>query len=119
LLLAHTDGVYAAVAARYFRQCGWDVVEARSGSEARRLARQLAPTVVVLDSEFRLESGWLTCAKLADEHPYLKVILTTPYPTAEDQRFGAFVGASDVVDRRAGVTRLVEAVFSAALRAVG
>jgi DNA-binding response OmpR family regulator len=119
LILAHTNAVYTAVARRYFRKSGWDVFVARSGSEARRLTRQLEPMVVVLDTEFRLESGWLTCAKLTDEHPFLKVILSTPCPTARNGRFAAFVGASDIVAPQAGVTRLVDAVLSAAVRAVG
>lgn len=119
LLLAHTDPVYAAVARRYFRQSGWDVVVARTPLEVRRLARQVSATIVVLDTEFRVESGWLTCAKLTDEHPYLTVILSTPHPTARARRLASFVGASDVVDQQAGVSSLVDAVFTAALRAVG
>src|SRR5262245_5256484 len=98
LLLGHTNLTYAAVASRYFRQCGWDVLFVRSASEVRRLARELEPTVIVLDTEFRLESGWLTCAKLADEHPSTKVILTTPNATARKRRFAQFAGAADLVD---------------------
>ena len=119
LLLAHTDVTYAVVASRYFRQCGWDVLFVRSASEARRLARELDATVIVLDTEFRLESGWLTCAKLAEEHPSTKIILTTPNATARKRRFARFAGAADLVDVHAGVSSLVDAVCSAALRAVG
>jgi DNA-binding response OmpR family regulator len=119
LLLAHTDVTYAVVASRYFRQCGWDVLFVRSASEARRLAREVDPTVIVLDTEFRLESGWLTCAKLTDEHPCTKIILTTPNATARKRRFARFAGAADLVDVHAGVSCLVDAVCTAALRAVG
>lgn len=119
LLLVHPDAMYAAVASRYFRQCGWDVFLAHSGPDARRLVRQLDPTVVVLDAGLAGESGWLTCEKLAWYRPRQKVVLVATDPTPEHKRFAAFVGASDLVNRREGVARLVDAVFGAALRAVG
>lgn len=119
LVLAHPDAMYAAVASRYFRQCGWDVALAHSGPEARRLAMLLRPTVIVLEANLREESGWLTCEKLAWERPRQKVVLVAADTEAENKRYAAFVGASDLVNRRDGVTRLVDAVFGAALRAVG
>ena len=119
VLLAHTDPVYQAVASRYLRQCGWDTVEAASASDLRRLARHLAPTVVVLDTAPTQESGWLTCAKLHLECPALKIVLVTGNPGPRKQRFARFVGASDLIDRGGGVTRLVDAVFGAALLAAG
>jgi DNA-binding response OmpR family regulator len=119
LLLSHSDPVYQAVASRYLRQCGWDVFLTASGPELRRLARHLAPTVAVLDTRLAGESGWLTCAKLRMEQPGLKIVLVSPRPRPRTHRFARFVGASDLIDRRDGVARLVEAVFGAALRAVG
>jgi len=119
LVLAHPDPIYAAVASRYFRQCGWEVYLAYSGSDARYLARESGARVVALDVGLAEQSGWLTCWKLMREQPRLKVLLVSSHPTPIDQRFAAFVGAAGLVDRRLGVAALVEAVYGAALRAVG
>src|SRR5262249_23638451 len=94
LVLAHPDTMYAAVASRYFRQCGWDVFLADSGPQARRLARELNPLVVALDVELREQSGWLTCWKLLHEQPRLKVLLISSHPAPDRHRFAAFVGAA-------------------------
>jgi DNA-binding response OmpR family regulator len=111
--------MYAAVASRYFRQCGWDVFLADSGPQARRLARELNPLVVALAVELREQSGWLTCWKLLREQPRLKVLLVSSQPAPDRHRFAAFVGAAGLVDRKQGVAGLVDAVYGAALRAVG
>jgi DNA-binding response OmpR family regulator len=119
LVLAHLDPIYAAVASRYFRQCGWEVYLADSGPDARYLAREAGPVVVALDVNLREESGWLTCWKLLREQPRLKVLLVGSHPAPIEHRFAAFVGAAGLVDRRLGVAALVDAVYGAALRAVG
>jgi two-component system, OmpR family, response regulator len=119
LVLAHSDAVYKAVADRYLRQHGWEVRLAESGAEARRLARRPGPTVVALEAGLPQESGWLTCKKLHAEQPDLKVLLVTSRATEKKHRFAAFVGASGLIERADGVAGLVDAVFGAALRAVG
>jgi DNA-binding response OmpR family regulator len=119
LVLAHTDPIYKAVTGRYLHQLGWDVRLADTGTDARRLARGPGPTVVVLEAALPGESGWLTCDKLLAERPGQKVILVSGEPTPEKQRFASFVGAAGLIARQDGVAGLVDAVFSAALRAVG
>src|SRR3954447_4782484 len=69
LVLAYADSAHAALSCRHLRRQGWEVHLASSGFEARRLVRLLAPQVVVLDTDLREESGWLTCAKLKLENP--------------------------------------------------
>ena len=64
LVLAHTDAIYAAVASRYFRQCGWEVYLTEAAPQVRRLTREMEPVVVALDVDLREQSGWLTCYKL-------------------------------------------------------
>ena len=118
LLLAHQDPAYRSVSSRFFRRCGWDVYLARTGPEIRRLALQLDPTVIVLDTGLLDESGWLTCEKLQWSQPNLKVVLVESDPRPADHRFANFVGAADLIDRHDGVVRLVDAVCNAAQRAV-
>jgi DNA-binding response OmpR family regulator len=119
LVLAHADPVYAAGAARAFRRLGWDPYTARTGPEARRLARLLGANLVVLDAELCGESGWLTCAKLVQELPRVKVVLVADDLDAHREQFAAFVGARALVARAAGVPALLARVERAALHAAG
>ena len=119
LIVSHRDPGQAARLGEVFRQRGFCVHSAHSGLEVRALAQSLVLPTVVLGTEPLEESGWLTCAKLTEEHPYTKVVLTTPNATARKRRFARFAGAADLVDARAGVSSLVDAVCTAALRAVG
>jgi DNA-binding response OmpR family regulator len=119
LVLAYADSFYAAMSCRHFRRLGWEVHLASGGCEARRLARTLRPAVVVLDTQLRDESGWLTCDKLRREIPGQRIVLVDPNPTDEDRRLGDFVGAASLVCRGGGVSALADEVLGSALPAVG
>jgi DNA-binding response OmpR family regulator len=119
LVLAHTSPAYAAQAGRVFRRLGWDVYTARSGPEARRLARMLAAEAVVLDTALPGESGWLTCAKLTGERPHVRAVLVAAEAGEREERFGAFVGAAALVGEADGAFALVREFSAAALPAAG
>jgi DNA-binding response OmpR family regulator len=119
LVMAYADSQYAALSCRHFRRMGWEVHLACSGPEARRLARTLNASVVVLDAELREESGWLTCDKLRREIPGQKVVLVSRNPTDEGRRFAAFVGATGLVCRGGGPAALADEILGSALPAVG
>jgi len=110
LVLADHNSVQAALTCRQFRRLGWEVHLARNGSEARRLARRLAPQVIILDTDLRDESGWLTCAKLLQKNPDNKVVLLADRVTDSMGDFAQFVGAAALVARAAGVRALVTEV---------
>ncbi len=118
LVLAHGSPAYAAQAGRAFRRLGWDVYPARSGPEARRLARMLAAEAVVLDAALPGESGWLTCEKLTGELPRVRAVLVAPEVGDREERFAAFVGADALLREADGPSALVRE-FSAALPAAG
>jgi DNA-binding NtrC family response regulator len=107
LVLAHSDAVYTALASRALRLRGWDVYTARTGPEARRLARMLNADLVILSTELVSESGWLTCAKLVGEMPMLPVVLVAPDADPRTARLASFVGSSDCVDRREDIAALM------------
>ena len=107
LVLADADPAYAAATSRSFRRLGWDVYEARSGPEARRLARMLEADLVLLDARLPEETGWLTCAKLVRERPGTKVILVDHDADAHGLRLAHFVGARALVRRGAGMEALL------------
>jgi DNA-binding response OmpR family regulator len=83
--------------ARAFRRVGWDVYEAHSGPEARRLARLLNPELMVLAVGLEDESGWLTCEKLSGTHPRVKVFLVADSILPQDEDFATFVGAVGLI----------------------
>src|SRR5262249_4734051 len=110
LVLAYADSVQASLTCRHLRRLGWEVRLASSGPEARRLVRVVAPDVVLLDTDLREESGWLTCAKLRLEFPEQIVVLVTGEVTPEAQEFARFVGATSIMPRSASPVELVEEV---------
>jgi DNA-binding response OmpR family regulator len=117
LVVAHADSGFAARASRAFRRLGWDVYVARTGPEARRLARMLYPDLAILDADLPEESGWLTCEKLVSEQPLLRVIIAAAKASAENENLAAFVGAAGCVPRRGCVAALVEEALGAPLHA--
>lgn len=110
LVVAHANAGYAQLVGRHYHHLGWDSHLASSGSEVRQLVRELSPAVVVLGTDWPGESGWLTCGKLLDEHPDLKVVLVTGRSTPANCRFARFVGAAAIVNEEDGVRTLAEEV---------
>ncbi|MCI0456397.1 MAG: response regulator [Gemmataceae bacterium] len=115
LVLALTDTARAALSSRHFRRLGWEVHQTSNGPEARRLAHALHPQVVVLDTDLRGESGWLTCAKLTLGEAAFKVVLVGDEVDAEQEEFARHCGAAAIVCRSAGLASLVEEVHEAVL----
>ena len=114
LVLAHPHPDAQAVLARGFRRLGWDVYQAGSGPEARRLARMLSADMVILHVDLPEESGWLTCDKLIREQPSVSVILVGDDLSPRNQELADFVGASALVDRTEGMVPLVEELLNSA-----
>jgi CheY-like chemotaxis protein len=92
-------GGFDSVIVRAFRRSGWDVYPARTGPEARRLARMVEADLVVLDTGVDEESGWLTCEKLTREVPGIRVILVEGDPDPVGADLAEFVGATALIDR--------------------
>src|SRR5437899_1090499 len=93
LLLAYADPAYASECGRCFRRLGWEVEMVASGAEARELAHQYRPDVVVLDAELLDESGWLTSAKISTDNPALRIILVADESSEENEHRLEMVGA--------------------------
>lgn len=117
LILAHPESDYQNVLARTFRRLGWDVYLARSGPEARRLARMLEADVVILHAELPEESGWLTCDKLTREQPLARVILVSDNLSRRNQELSAFVGASALIHSAEGPMPLIEQLIGPTVHA--
>jgi CheY-like chemotaxis protein len=119
MVLAYADSARAALNSRQLRRMGWEVHQACSGPEARRLVYALRPQVVILDAELRGESGWLTCAKLTLGGAGPRVLLLSAEVTPREQEFAEVVGAAAVVPSDAGLPALIEEVHEAVVAAAG
>src|SRR5437016_1909719 len=97
MIVAYADSAHAALSARHFRRLGWEVHLAGSGPAARRIADALAPEVVILDTQFPDESGWLTCAKMMLASGARTVVLVSEAVTPEEARLAQIVGAAAIV----------------------
>ena len=111
LLLAYADAAYASECGRYFRRLGWEVEMVASGAEARELAGEYQPNVVVLDAELLDESGWLTSAKVSTENPELRIILVVDEHT---QNRLQIVDATQTVPRKHGAEGLAMSILGKA-----
>ncbi len=111
MLLAYADTVYASECGRYFRRLGWEVEMVGSGQEARALAAEYRPDVVVLAAELLDESGWLTSAKISTANPDLHIIVVATDWTDNMQERADAVGAERCIRRDDGAEGLAEAVL--------
>jgi len=115
LVLAFSDTARAALTSRHFRRLGWEVHQAATGPEARRLAHALRPQAVLLDVDLRGESGWLTCAKLMLGRCDFKVVLLADVVTPEMEDHADAVGAAALVCRGAALPVLAGEVHDTVL----
>src|SRR5262245_28636177 len=84
---------FASRLAGHLRDLGWDVHTAADAAEVRDLVQRKKPYAVLLPIDFGGESGYLTCAKLRQALPRVKVVLVGSEKTTEAERFARFVGA--------------------------
>ncbi len=111
MILAYADSAHAARCGRYFRRLGWEVHLVASAAEARKLAGNTNPRVIVLDTELPDESGWLTCAKLMNEDPNRRVILLAPERTPELMQNLANINATALVSRHDRIDVFAETIL--------
>lgn len=116
VIVAHSDPVFTASVSWSFRKSGWEVYLAETGPEVRQLARLFDQATVLLDTDLAGESGWLTCVKLTQQYPNLKVVLIHPEPSPDRDEFAYFVGAVGLVRRDEGETTLIHQVKSLTAR---
>lgn len=114
LLLAYADPAFASACGRYFRRLGWEVEMVASGSEARELAFQYHPDVVVLDVALLDESGWLTSAKISTDNPRRRIILVAPQKDEITPDRLDMVGADAAICREDGAVALAQVVLGKA-----
>jgi DNA-binding response OmpR family regulator len=119
LVLALADPAFRAGVERHLQMLGWEVRCAGSSEEIRHLAAALNPAMLVLSTDGRVESGWLTCSKLLRENASRTIVLVAPTLTEEEHAFANFVGAAAIVRKSDGIAALIDAMHGTALSAAG
>jgi DNA-binding response OmpR family regulator len=114
MLLAYIDAAYASQCGRYFRRLGWEAEMVSSGVEARELAHEYRPDVVVLEVGLLDQSGWLTSAKISLEKPDLRIVLVADRLTEHTPDRLEMVGADHAVCRDQGAEALAQFIFGKA-----
>ena len=90
------------------------VGEAGNGEEALRLARSLAPVVVLMDLQMPVLDGVAATRRLRDEHPECRVIVLTTFDDDEMVFDGLRSGALGYLLKDAPSEKLAEAIRFAA-----
>ena len=111
LLLGFGASAFAAQVSRQFRRHGWEVRQASSGTQVRRLCPDLAPEVVILDVDLPGESGWLTAAKLRLERPGQRILLVGDRNSPHNENFADFLGISGFLNRNDGLMPLFDEIL--------
>ena len=75
------------------------VGEAASGEEALRLAKELAPDLVLMDVYLPEMSGFEATKRILEQHPNIKVVLISLYYEKEFSRLARGVGAKAAIPK--------------------
>jgi CheY-like chemotaxis protein len=98
-----------AIRASLENQTGLEVCgEAMDGPEALEKARELKPDLILLDLVMPGMSGVEITSKLKGILPEVPIILLTAYDDKVGKALASVVGASVVLDKEAGMSKLIE-----------
>jgi DNA-binding response OmpR family regulator len=93
VILALPESALLEATIDHLRRAGWRTFRARNCDHVHSLAAEVEPEVVVLPADGADESGWLTCVKLLETMPGLRVIVVGS-SAADGVEFARFVGAT-------------------------
>lgn len=116
LLVVDDDDSIRATLIEFFETFGYTIRGAASATEARRLAAEDAPDVVLLDLRLPDADGVLTLDALRADDPDVGVILLTGYADVRTAVKAMQHGASDVLEKPVDLELLAAAVLRAAER---
>ena len=101
ILIADDDDDIRALVSFRLKRAGYDVVEARDGEEALRLARERAPDLAVLDVMMPKLTGDQVTQRLrvSEATCHMPVILLTARVREDDVTRGFDAGADDYIKK--------------------
>lgn len=112
ILIVEDDVNQRLLYAEELREEGYEVLCAGDGREALRKAREVKPSLVVLDINMPGIDGLDTLAHLLETHPQLPVVINTAYPGYQDSfttwsADAYIVKSSDLTELKLTIARLL------------
>ena len=116
ILIADDHEVVRAGLSAIFRfQKDFAIVgEAENGDEAVKLARRLAPDVVVMDLMMPVKDGVTATSEIIAASPSSKILILTTFATSADLRRALDAGASGAVSKDVPNSELIAAIRTVA-----
>ncbi|MGB3544405.1 response regulator [Rubrivirga sp.] len=116
LLIVEDDDDLRETVARRFRDDGYDVATAASGTDALEAVEAHVPDLVLLDVMLPGLDGIEVCRRLRADHPLLYIMMLTARAGELDRVVGLEVGADDYVTKPFSLQEVVARVRSALRR---
>jgi response regulator NasT len=116
LLVVDDDRIVLSSLVAGLTRAGFDVVVATNGDEARRMAVDVQPALVVLDAEMDSGNG-LDAAEFLARDARIPFLVVAPVRNDRLQQRAAACGAVGVVAKPVDLTKLVPAIRAALERA--
>ncbi|UTR16500.1 response regulator transcription factor [Salipaludibacillus sp. LMS25] len=122
ILIVEDEDILREISKDYFLDAGYDVLEARNGTEALTLFESLRVDLVILDIMMPELDGWSVCRRVR-EKSVVPIIILTARADEEDTLLGFELGADDYVTKPysprvllARAKRLLTSSFSQSLQ---
>ncbi|MBH5320902.1 response regulator transcription factor [Paenibacillus sp. GSMTC-2017] len=118
LLLVDDEEKILEVIAPFLRQEGYEVVTAKTGKEALQKAKEIKPSLIVLDWMLPEMNGLDVCRELR-KHSRVGIIMVTARSEETDKIIGLEVGADDYLTKPFSLRELVARIRSLLRRMEG
>ena len=99
LLLVEDDRRMRNLLSHYFRNEGFEIMEADNGQHALDIFRAHKIDLVILDIMLPIIDGWQVCSAIRKKSQDIAIILVTARDLEEDKLFGFELGADDYVTK--------------------
>ena len=110
ILIAEDDQAFSYILAATLESRGWRTIQARTGLEVLRAAREARPSLVLMDVNLAESNGVVLADLLKDRLKGVPVLLMSALPEDDLRAKMAEAGAIDVLPKPFSLSRLVKRV---------
>jgi two-component system alkaline phosphatase synthesis response regulator PhoP len=110
ILIVEDDDAIVLGLENILRDEGYETHSATSGQDGYRLAKEIAPDLMILDIMLPGMSGLEICKRIRDEGMKIPVIMLTAKAEENDKVFGLELGADDYMTKPFSVRELIARV---------
>lgn len=117
ILIVDDEPTYREYLERFLSRAGLDVRTAETGTEAIRVALEFNPDILLADWMLRCEMHGIEVGEaLRAQHPGLRILLMTGFPTADLEAESARVGIDGFLEKPFALDDLSNAIKAALTR---